>query len=116
MPYVNNEISKKLTKTEKEEIKKGIGRILEEEIDKPEKVLMVKISDENEIWFSGKQGEYAFIELKLLGKLELESKNRLSLRIVQLYKEVIGIEDNCIYITFDQYERSDWGYKGKTFA
>ncbi|BDU51096.1 tautomerase family protein [Haliovirga abyssi] len=113
MPYVGNEISKEVTLEEKDILKSKIAKILKETAGKCEKYIMVSFR-KSEIYLGGKQGEYAYVELKLLGNLTKDQKNEITKQMSKIYKEILGISD--VYITFHELERENWGYKDKTFA
>ncbi|MGM0508023.1 MAG: phenylpyruvate tautomerase MIF-related protein [Fusobacteriota bacterium] len=116
MPFIETKIGKAVTKTEEIDLKHGFAKIMEEEIGKPERALMINIEDEKRIYLGGKLDTVSYVEIKLLGKLNIEQKDILTNRIGKLYNEILNVDSNKIYITFFEMERQDWGFNGKTFA
>lgn len=114
MPYINSNITLKLTEDKKEIIKKNLGEIITVIPGKTEQWLMVGFNDNYTLYFRGdKQEKAAFIEVKALGSAERKYKDKITDLICSLYEKELNIPKDNIYITF--YEINDWGWNGGLF-
>lgn len=86
MPFIQSNISMKLSEKQKDKIKEQLGKIISLFPGKSEQWLMVGIQDQFDLYFRGdKKEKAAYIEVKIFGKASRElrcshSKNLFSIR------------------------------------
>ena len=115
MPMASIGISLALSDKEREELAAAISEIVAHEIGKPEKYVMVRVSRET-IVMSGAQGEAAFVDIRSIGGLSKEVNQRLTAEISAVLLNSYGIEQQRVYVTCADVERTHWGWNGTTFG
>lgn len=113
MPFINSKISIKITKEQEEKIKTRLGQAISLIPGKSETWLMVGFEDEYSLYFKGKSGEIAFIEVKIFGKAPKNAYDDLTAAICDIYNEEIGIDKDKIYVKYEEVE--NWGFNGSNF-
>lgn len=114
MPFINSKITLKVEKEIQDVIKERLGKAIELIPGKSESWLMVGFEDEYSLYFKGQDCEKAaFVEVKVLGTVTKESYDQLTAEICKIYKEVLDIPGDQIYIKYE--EVSHWGYNGFNF-
>lgn len=113
MPYINLNITRKLTPEMKEEIKKELGKELEC-LSKPERWLMIDIEDDKDIWFAGKKLEDgAFVDVRLFGDAGKSSYEKMTSMLCDHLLEKYSIPKENVYVTFTPVQY--WGWNGMMF-
>ncbi|TLS69131.1 hypothetical protein FE236_12240 [Mariprofundus erugo] len=96
----------------------GLLRVLSAEaaaaLGKPERYVMVEISDAKPMLFAGSDAPLAFVELKSLG-LTSDRTAALSQRLCALLSRETGLDPARIYIEFAAPEAAMFGWDGGTF-
>jgi len=111
MPYIDVNISIKLSDHQKDDLKSKLGELITIIPGKTENVLMIGINDGYTMYFSGQKKEkLAFLNVKLYKQSEYEYKNELTKRIFELFEKEYGITGDNIFMTFDEYE--SWATRG----
>lgn len=114
MPFINSKLNCSITDKQKAVIKEKLRKAISIIPGKSEAWLMLGFEDDYSLYFKGKDFEkLAFIEVKLFGKAEKAAYDELTAAICEIYKEVLGIPKDCIYITYE--EISNWGWNGTNF-
>lgn len=113
MPFINSKISIKITKEQEEKIKTRLGQAISLIPGKSETWLMVGFEDEYSLYFKGKSGKIAFIEVKIFGKAPKNAYDDLTAAICDIYNEEIGIDKDKIYVKYEEVE--NWGFNGSNF-
>ena len=114
MPYINTVTTTKIDKNLKEELTKKLGEAITLIPGKTEEWLMLRFEDEAEMAFRGKcDGEYAMIEVALLGKTDKSALAPLTKRLTEIAEECLGVKGDGVYIKY--FETDKWGYNGFNF-
>ena len=112
MPFVNVKLSKKLAPEAKTELKADLGNAIALFPGKSESWLMCNIEDEKDMFFQGKAGDCAFVEVKLFGSVSESASDRFTAEMCRLMGN-FGIPANRVYV---RYEGGDlWGWNGSNF-
>jgi 4-oxalocrotonate tautomerase len=56
------------------------------------------------------------IEIKAVGKLTKEQKSQIARQFSDILYQVAGKAPDATYITFDEYEKDNFAWKGKLFS
>jgi len=56
------------------------------------------------------------LEVKNIGELSPAVTAKLSMQLCELISQKLGVETNRIYIEYQEAQRHQWGWNGKTFA
>jgi len=111
MPFILVNTSKHLEPSQKENIKTALGELITIIPNKTEKALMINISDGNTMYFGGEAMENcAYIDIRLYGSAPFQSKSELTESVYKMLKDIVGLTENQIYISFS--EHSTWGTMG----
>ncbi|MHB8061243.1 MAG: phenylpyruvate tautomerase MIF-related protein [Ruminiclostridium sp.] len=111
MPYIDVNISKKLSDSEKDVLKAKLGELISIIPGKTEESLMIGINDGYTMYFSGQKKEnVAFLNIKLYKPSELEYKKELTKKIFEFFEKEYAIAGENLYMTFDEYD--SWATRG----
>lgn len=99
----------------KESFLKATTTFVSELLNKPEKYVMVELSDKSHILFGSNNQPLAYVELKSIG-LPTEKTKAFSADICAFITEHFNVDKSRIYIEFSDVERNKWGWNGSTFA
>lgn len=111
MPYIDVKVTSKLSDTEKDKVKSNLGELITILPGKTEAVLMVCLTDESTIYFSGlKKEQAAFINIKLFKESDFEYKAEFTKKVFEFFEEELKITADSIFLAFDEY--NSWGSRG----
>ena len=82
-------------------------------LNKPEKFVMVKLTDSLQMYFSGTNEPCCFIEIKSIGSLE---PSKMSNLICEFFSKELEISIERIYIFFQNVDSSMWAWNNRTFG
>jgi len=111
MPYIDVNISKKLSDQEKDVLKAKLGELISIIPGKTEDQLMIGINDDYTIYFSGQKKEkVAFLNVKLYKESKFESKTEFTKKLFEFFEKEYDITGDNLYMTFDEYDA--WAFRG----
>lgn len=114
MPFINSKVNVPLSEEVKEVLKSKLGQAISLIPGKSENWLMLSFEDECSLYFKGKNNtKIAFIEVKIFGHASDRDYDRLTVEISRIYREVVGISQDKIYIKYEEAEH--WGWNGTNF-
>ena len=114
MPFIGSKVSVKTTDSQQEELKKRLGQAIAILPGKSERWLMVELEDEKKLYFGGDDSEpSAYITVSILGTPDSASFAKITGEICNIYKEIIGINPDRVYVKYDTTK--DWGWNGSNF-
>ena len=82
-------------------------------LNKPEKFVMVKLTDSLKMYFSGKNESCCFIEIKSIGSIE---SSKMSKPICEFFSNELEISRERIYIFFENVDPNMWAWNSRTFG
>ncbi|MBE6936042.1 MAG: hypothetical protein E7458_06005 [Ruminococcaceae bacterium] len=103
MPYISITTSKKLTETVREEIAKELGVLITTIPGKEEKHLMIHFADEQDMFFRGQRGDYAFITVQLYTAAPYDAKSEFAGAVCEMLEDKAGIAIPDIYLNFTEF-------------
>lgn len=111
MPFIGLKTSKKLTPSQKLEVKEGFGRAIELIPGKLEEKMMMSIEDGENMFFRGIEKEaFAYVQVHLKDKAEFEDKAKMTEAIYNTLEEKAGIDKNDCYLSILEFD--EWGSRG----
>lgn len=112
MPFVNVKLTEKLAPEMKTALKADLGRAIALFPGKSESWLMCNIEDGKDMFFQGKPGDCAFVEVKLFGSVQAAASDKFTAEMCRLL-EGFGIPANRVYVRYEGGEL--WGWNGSNF-
>jgi phenylpyruvate tautomerase PptA (4-oxalocrotonate tautomerase family) len=103
MPYVHMSIAKKLSEEQKESIKTSIGQLIEILPNKSEKVLMIRLDDDLQMYFRGVEENCAYINVCLYMTSPDQKKGEFGSAFVASLSQLAGIDQSNIFLSFSEY-------------
>lgn len=114
MPYLNIHINRPLQAGQGKALLANASDTLAKELGKPERYVMVELTENPLLIFAGTDEPAAYVELKSIG-LPAGQTQSLSKVICSLLEEEAGIPASRIYIEFSDAKGSFWGWNKSTF-
>jgi len=111
MPLLNISTSAKIE--DKKDFVEKSSRLISTLTNKPERFVMVKLSNPEIIYFDQKYTPSCYIEIKSIGSL---SPEEMSSSICEFYTKELGIAPERIYVNFVDVNSKMWAWNGKTFG
>lgn len=115
MPYIHSVTTVTIPKETRETMAQKIVDAVVEITGKPRQWTMVRLEDGADIWLQ-ERGSAAYVEVRLVGQLAADVKQRLTKAICDLHKEQLNLDPARIYVVFDEIKGESWGWNGQTFA
>ena len=114
MPYLKVKTNQPIDDaTSKQLLERASARVADA-LNKPERYVMVDLSVNPQMLFSGTTAPCAYVELKSIGLPESQTRD-LSQSICALVGTELDIPADRIYIEFMDVPRKFWGWNGSTF-
>jgi len=111
MPYIDVNITKKLSDDEKDILKTKLGELISIIPGKTEDVTMIGINDGYTMYMSGQRKEkLAYLNIKLFKQSEFEYKMELTKQIFEFFEKEFDITGENMYMNFDEYD--SWATRG----
>ncbi len=110
MPFIRLQLGKKLTE---EQVTAAYGVLAEHISLIPTKTIdnaMMQIDAGQDLFMHGEKGEYAFLEVRLLGPSPAESKEAFVAAVSKGLQEKLGIDPKKTYVNI--LELDAWGSGG----
>lgn len=113
MPYINARFSTPVSPEQETAVKAALGEAITL-LSKPERFLMVEISDNCRLYFGGRNDRpIAYFNVALLHSAPRASYEALTARLCALAKDILGIDGDNVYVKFEETE--NWGYNSYMF-
>ncbi|MGH8476523.1 MAG: phenylpyruvate tautomerase MIF-related protein [Methylococcales bacterium] len=114
MPYLQIKTNQPIdARTGQQLLERASARVAQA-LGKPERYVMVEVSHNPTMLFSGTAEPCAYVELKSIGLPDSQTRE-LSHIICSLLGTELGIAADRIYIEFMDVPRKFWGWNGSTF-
>lgn len=114
MPLLSVATNVQLSADAKSDFIAEASRLTAELLGKPERYVMVHLSDGQAMSFAGSGDPLAYCELKSIG-LPTERSQEFSRQLCDLIERSLSIPTDRTYIEFSNAERNLWGWNGTTF-
>ncbi len=114
MPLLRIQTNRDISVDIKQAAIKAVSELVANEIDKPERYVMVAFEPAQPMVFAGSDDACAFLELKSIGLTEDKTK-QLSAALCEFIYNQLGIPVDRVYIEFTNSPRAMWGWNGSTF-
>ncbi|MDR3277831.1 MAG: hypothetical protein LBT12_03575 [Oscillospiraceae bacterium] len=111
MPYIQVNLSEKLSDEKITELKSAIGRIVEIIPGKAEWGLMVDVEDGKNLFFGGKPDNNAFVDTRVHGDCAAEVKAEFTRALYGVLERVAGVPKEKLYTNFTVCDT--WGAFGE---
>ena len=115
MPYLNIKTSHEIPQNDVDNLIKDASKLCAGTLGKSEDYMMVSLETMRGMVFGGNNEPAAFLELNSIG-LPDGSQQQLSASLCKLVSEKLNVSAGRIYINFDDIERRNWGWNGRTFG
>ena len=114
MPCICTKVTCKITKEKEEVLKTKFGEMITQLPGKSEGWLMLSFEDNCRLYFKGEGDKpSAFLEVKLFGKADAASYNKLTASLTHILSQELDIPSSSIYIQYQETEY--WGFNGSNF-
>tara|TARA_B100000941_G_C28287304_1_gene439669 strand:+ start:94 stop:426 length:333 start_codon:yes stop_codon:yes gene_type:complete len=110
MPFINISTSAKVV--DKQKLLEEISQLLSSLTNKSKRFVMAKLDDDLQMYFDDDR-PCCFLEIKSIGSL---APSEMVTPLCKYLFENIGIPLDRIYISFEDFPASMWGWNGKTFG
>ncbi len=111
MPYIQVNVSQKLSAQQKEQVKDKFGEIISLIPGKTQAVTMVDIADGRAVYLAGQPINGGFIDVRLYGAAEQSGKEELTVAIFETMEKLLGIKPENLYLNI--LELNSWGARGR---
>lgn len=117
MPLIELDTSCELADAGKrQQVVGALSRLAAEGTGKPEQYVMACVRDKVAMTMGGQPGPCALVTVKGIGGLNKAVNQGLAGKISQLLQKELAIPADRVYITFQEFQASNWGWNGKTFG
>ena len=104
MPYLSLHVPTKIKDEKKAYLKQQFGELIALIPGKSEEVLMVEIADGRCMYFAGKEGNCAFLDLRLFRHAPVETLQTFTQKCIALIAEELAIPVNNVYLNIMEFE------------
>ncbi len=115
MPYLKLNTNTPITPEQSEKLLDELSKLLATETGKPERYVMVQLSGDHRMLFSGTSQALAYLECKSIGLTKHQAQS-LTETLCQTVSTRLKIEPERIYIEFSNCPAEFWGWNGSTFG
>ena len=102
-------------KTEVESLLKSLSSSLAHHLGKPESYVMTAFESDVPMTFGGTTDPVCYMEVKSIGRMNPTQTKTMSEEFCQKINQTLGVDENRIYIEFNDAQGSMWGWNGSTF-
>lgn len=115
MPLLRLQTSPAVPEAKVDELSSALSKLVSEVTHKPEKYIMIVIEPAF-ILMSGKPGKAAFADVRGIGGLDVSTNRDMARRVSELLSKLLSIPADRVYMTFAEFDPSDWGWNNSTFG
>jgi hypothetical protein len=114
MPYIQTKTNVTITPQKEAVLKAKLGEAIAAIPGKSESWLMCEFADQCRLWFQGDNSNpIAYVEVKIFGKADPASYEKLTGLICGILEEELEIAKNRIYVKYEEIDH--WGWNGTNF-
>lgn len=115
MPYLKLNTNIEISTAQNRELRGQLSQLLAQQTGKPERYVMVEVSDGLSMLFGGSDAPLAYLECKSIGLSTAQAK-ALSTALSSLLNSALSLPADRIYIEFSNCPAEFWGWNGSTFG
>ncbi len=115
MPYLKLKTNVSISKQQAPQLMTQLSQLLAKETGKSERYVMVELSADRDMIFSGGNEPLAYLECKSIGLTAMQAKS-LSAAISRLLQADLQLSPERVYIEFSNCPAEFWGWNGGTFG
>lgn len=113
MPFIKTNTNVIITDEKREMLKSELGKAISL-LGKSEDWLMLSFEDERKMYFKGEgSSPMAFVDVSVFGRSADEGCENFTKEICKIYKNVLGINADKIYVKFSA--TAQWGWNNMIF-
>ncbi len=116
MPLLRLQTSAAVPKVLRDELLYKLSETVARVLSKPETFMMVIVDDNKLMVMGGVADPAAFLEVRAVGQILPAQAKALSSALSELVGEQLKIVPSRIYLNFQDFDGSMWGYNGSTFG
>ncbi len=113
MPFIQTKTNVKISAEQEKLLKEKFGKDIECLPGKTERWLMLDFEENCRMWFGGSDAPCAMLEVKLFGKAQESSYEKLTAALTGDVAEVLGISGDRTYVKYEEIDH--WGWNGTDF-
>lgn len=106
MPFIDVRTDKTISAEQEITLKAELGSAISLIPGKSEDSLMMRFTDGCRMWFGGKQGNAAMVNVMLYGAADSESYKRFSDRVIPVIEKTLGV--GRVYLKFEEVPNWYW--------
>ena len=111
MPFIDSKVSVSISAEQEKELKSRLGQAITLIPGKSESWLMTGFEDNYHLYFRGDNSQpVAFIAVEVYGRENPSAFEALTVEIMKIFNEVLGIAPDHIYIKYEAV--ANWGWNG----
>lgn len=115
MPYLKINTNVSVSNEQSTALLTELSQLVATQIGKPERYVMIELTGNKAMSFSGNCEPLVYMECKSIG-LPVAKTKPLSMALCQKLQDALSIPAERIYIEFNNAEPSYWGWNGSTFG
>ncbi len=116
MPLMKLETTASVPSGKRADITRRLSKIMAEVTRKPEEYCMVIVSEAITGCMGGKEMPVAYVDIRGIGGLTPDVNMELSRQVADMLCRELDLPQEGVYLTFTDVPRTNWGWKGRTFA
>ncbi len=110
MPYISIKTSVTLTMSQENKIVERLGDLITIIPGKAEERLMVRLEDNQLMYYQGAQGDFLMCDVKMFGKAPMEAKDEFTTEVFKMLEKVSKVPLKNMYLNIS--ETNNWGTNG----
>ncbi len=114
MPMIQTKTNIEISNEQELALKTALGKAISILSGKSEQWLMLSFEEKCHLYFKGDNSSpMAFVEVKVYGKIDYTQANRLTGEICRIFKEILSISPDKVYVKYEEVEM--WGWNSNNF-
>ncbi|MDD3028281.1 MAG: phenylpyruvate tautomerase MIF-related protein [Erysipelotrichaceae bacterium] len=110
MPYISIKTSVTLTMSQENKIVEELGKLITIIPGKAQERLMVRLEDNQLMYFQGSQGDILMFDIKTFGKAPKEAKEKFAQESFLMLEEITRVPLKNMFLNIS--ETDNWGTNG----
>jgi phenylpyruvate tautomerase PptA (4-oxalocrotonate tautomerase family) len=116
MPLIKVDLHGHVEDKVKSRLAAQLSRAAAEATGKPERYVMVVVSDGAVVRMAGQEGPAAFVDVRGIGGLNHAVNNDLCRRVSAALHQEASVPTERVYLNFTNVDAASWGHGAETFG